>query len=479
MNYCKNCGHQLKQNQQFCPKCGNPQNELEANGQRSNLTVQEREPKSRVETKVFHSKKSKILIGSVVVFLLLLFGAFKYIESTITPEKVAAKFANAVKHNDVKEMESILDKQSPNLSVTKDSVKGFIQYFKKHPDAFAEVVNQLKQDVNRIDENPDYVNEDVPVSISKAGKRWVIFNNYVISTKPFFIDVTSNQSPTEVEINGKVVGKVSDVKKTFGPYLLSDFTIKGIYKGEYATVNTTQSLNPLDEGSQRLTADLELDGNMVSIYSNNSDAVLYVNGKSTGDKLGEIETFGPVPTDGSLKVQAVFQDGNKTTKSNIETITKNGQEVDLEFDEDPSIFSDVPMDDDSNVTFDGSSVSYSNDQIQSFMDDYLTASVQAINQRDFSLAEGFLTPDGKSYKESKDYIDYLETKGITEDLLGVTVVDMKSTSNGYECITNEQYTIYYSDGTSKDRAYQSKYLLKIDGSELKVDSLIKTTEVAQ
>ncbi|MDQ1144134.1 putative membrane protein YvbJ [Bacillus sp. SORGH_AS 510] len=121
-------------------------------------------------------------------------------------------------------------------------------------------------------------------------------------------------------------------------------------------------------------------------------------------------------------------------------------------------------------------VSFSKDEVESFMKDYLTSSVSAINNTDFSIMESYLTPDGKSYKESKDYIDYLKKKGITEDLLSVSLSNMEPTTNGYQVYTDEQYNIHYGDGTSMKKSYTSQYLLKIDGSNLKVDSLVKTSE---
>ncbi|WP_420490199.1 TcaA NTF2-like domain-containing protein [Neobacillus drentensis] len=48
---------------------------------------------------------------------------------------------------------------------------------------------------------------------------------------------------------------------------------------------------------------------------------------------------------------------------------------------------------------------------------------------------------------------------------------------GYHITTAEEYTIYYGDGTSKPKMYESEYQLKFVGSELKVDHLIKTTEI--
>src|SRR3954453_12008665 len=99
------------------------------------------------------------------------------------------------------EMKSVLNKQRPDLPITDDSVKDFIDYFKKNPDDFTETVNQLKQDINSLHKNPEFVSKGAPISLVNEGKKWLIFNNYVIDTLPYFIDVTASQTPTDVEIN--------------------------------------------------------------------------------------------------------------------------------------------------------------------------------------------------------------------------------------------------------------------------------------
>jgi uncharacterized membrane protein YvbJ len=214
-------------------------------------------------------------------------------------------------------------------------------------------------------------NSKSPVQIINGGRKWLIFHSYVVDVQPYFIDVTTNQKPAEITINGKSVGKINK-KKTFGPYLLSDFKIKAAYQGKYASVSKTESIDPADYGySKRLNADLDLEGNSVTIYSDQDDAVLFVNGKSTGKKIADIEKFGPVPVDGSLKLQAVLSNGKK---SNEEKITEADEEIDLYFDNSSSDSSfSQPMDNSSAGEMGGAAQSVRNHYSDISDDNFLAA----------------------------------------------------------------------------------------------------------
>lgn len=333
MEHCQKCGRQLSPGQKFCTECGAEQTGEAGKSQPTDSLSQSRtQLQSRHLKPLFQSKKSKILAASIAAILVIFFGVFKYIESTLTPEKVAEQFADAVKTENVNKMESILNHNRPELEISEDSTAEFIAYFKKHPDVFSDTLHNLNNDARSLELNKSYINSKNPVSIVRDGKKWLLFNHYALNPKLYYIDVTSNKNDTELSINSKSVGKISDMKRTFGPFLLSDFKMKGSYQGKYTLVQTTKLLDPIVADSAHLTVKMDLTGNTVTIYSDNDTAILYVNGKSTGQQIKDItNSFGPVPIDGSMKLQAVSEEGSKTTKSNQETITAADQEVDLTF----------------------------------------------------------------------------------------------------------------------------------------------------
>ena len=125
-------------------------------------------------------------------------------------------------------------------------------------------------------------------------------------------------------------------------------------------------------------------------------------------------------------------------------------------------------------------VSYSDKEIGEFMDEYNVASVAAINEADFSIVNHMIDPKGKAYNESRDYISYLEQKGITEDhIYNETTAVTKISEDMYEVETYEEYDIFYGDGSQKYKKFANTYHLKIlEDGDLYVHELLSTDELS-
>ena len=124
------------------------------------------------------------------------------------------------------------------------------------------------------------------------------------------------------------------------------------------------------------------------------------------------------------------------------------------------------------------SAAFTQDEAQSFMVDYLSASVEAINSRDFSYAAPYMDPDGPAAKESSDYIPYLESKGITESFENAVVTGFEDNGDStYTVNTRESYIIYNKDMEGKARSYNSVYTLSVIDGMLKAHKLVSTKEI--
>ena len=117
------------------------------------------------------------------------------------------------------------------------------------------------------------------------------------------------------------------------------------------------------------------------------------------------------------------------------------------------------------------------DEIQSFFEYFHNQSVNAINTRDFSYVEGLMTNDGPRKKEAKDYINHLESKGITQQFINVTVekVEVMNT-NTWKVTTTDEFIIYKPDG-SKNGKYTTDVILKQVDDDWLVHELVSTVEI--
>lgn len=117
------------------------------------------------------------------------------------------------------------------------------------------------------------------------------------------------------------------------------------------------------------------------------------------------------------------------------------------------------------------------DEIELFMAEYTSASVDAINYRDFSIMESYLTDDGPRKKEARDYIDYLDSKGIYEDWYGTDLEKLEKVDDTtYKVTVIDEFNIIKPDSSSVKKFRTILHLKDIDGAYY-VDELLETKEI--
>ncbi|MFY4775205.1 TcaA NTF2-like domain-containing protein [Metabacillus sp. RGM 3146] len=72
---------------------------------------------------------------------------------------------------------------------------------------------------------------------------------------------------------------------------------------------------------------------------------------------------------------------------------------------------------------------------------------------------------------------WLDKKGIREGYNGFELISWEPAPEGYYVQTKDSFTIYYKDGTYKDKTFHSKFLVEYEDGTFKVDSLLSTNEI--
>lgn len=112
-----------------------------------------------------------------------------------------------------------------------------------------------------------------------------------------------------------------------------------------------------------------------------------------------------------------------------------------------------------------------------FLNDYHSASVEAINSGNFSIVAGLFTSNAPAGKEAESYIDYLVEKGITEKHLGTAVEKVESAGDDWSVTSIDEYIIYYKDGTESRKKFRSVTTVKQENGQLKMHELLSTKEI--
>lgn len=121
---------------------------------------------------------------------------------------------------------------------------------------------------------------------------------------------------------------------------------------------------------------------------------------------------------------------------------------------------------------------FSSSELESFVSDYNKASVEAINDRDFSIVKDKIQSGAPREKEQSDYLDYLAGRGITEDHLSTTYESSKKIDDTTVQVTTvEEFNIHYEDKPTKKSKFRTVNQLKYVDGEWKLHKLIDTKEI--
>ncbi|MCQ6277100.1 hypothetical protein JMM81_19685 [Bacillus sp. V3B] len=336
MKFCKNCGVERREGQIFCNSCGNKFDESmfqETASVHHRSSVQPNTEQRYQEPRKPMSKKNQVILISIAIVAALGFGGHKFLESMYSPQKTVEKFEAVVEEQDVEKAKEVIAFSDFPEEVEDKEIKNYLAFLKGNQ---AEVVAGLKDSASAYEKDTLSVslvvdrNDNEMVKLVQADKKLGLYQEYKIEAVPFEVKVDSNLERVEIDFMGKKE-KLKD-RLTLTPVLPGTYELKGSFNGEYAKLTETTELDFLNADGNTLDVFLEFEGQYVDIYSNEENSTLFVNGESTGMKVGDFIELGPLPMDGSIVLHAEYQAENGVIKTN-EVKVMNTDDVYLEFKE--------------------------------------------------------------------------------------------------------------------------------------------------
>ncbi|EEM50893.1 hypothetical protein bthur0006_48430 [Bacillus thuringiensis serovar kurstaki str. T03a001] len=419
----------------FCPECGSKVEVIVDNTAASYTELQS-------ETKSVKSKKNLFLIIGFAVIAALLFGAYKFGAYKFSKEKQVNVMIEAFQKKDINAIDEFVKANDSSLKIKTEDIKAYMRYLKENPSYNKQLLSYLQKETvdQKLTKDKSSFKDG---EIVEEGKEWFLYPKYKFSMKSYYMSISTTAKNAEIHVNNKKETELSSDKtsKELGPYFPGTYVVKATAKTELTELETEKEVDLADEQSEKVKVDLSLEGKYVSISSDESDATVFVNGKKRGKLNYGSYKLGPVSTDETVEVHL-----EKTTDFGVM------KSESVKIGDQSTYYLKFPKETSSSA-------------VGEFVRNHIYDNVRAISLNDFSLIEKNYDKSGKSYKEDRDYIQYLHKKGITEDLLTMEVRNVERQSDTkYKVTTYEEYHIRYGDGSVKFKSFNSEHIVTVNGN---------------
>lgn len=455
MKFCGTCKKNVAGHLNFCPECGSKVEVIVDNTAASYTEVQS-------DTQPVKSKKNLFLIIGFAIIIILLFGAYKFGAYKFSKEKQINVMIEAFQKKDINAIDEFVKANDSSLKIKTEDIKAYMRYLKENPSYNKQLLSYLQKETvdQKLTKDKNSFKDG---EIVEEGKEWFLYPKYKFSMKSYYMSVSTTAKNAEIYVNDKKETELSSDKtsKELGPYSPGTYVVKATAKTELTELETEKEVDLADEQGEKVNVDLSLEGKYVSISSDENDATVFVNGKKRGKLSYGNYKLGPVSTDETVEVHL-----EKTTDFGViksESVKIGDQST---------YYLKFPKETSSSAVGD-------------FVRNHIYDNVRAISLNDFSLIENNYDKSGKSYKEDRDYIQYLHKKGITEDLLTMEIRNVERQSDTkYKVTTYEEYHICYGDGSVKFKSFNNEHIVTVNGNgkilyhSLGANNTLKSEEVS-
>lgn len=226
--FCGECGTKNENGAQFCEKCG------------AKLEVEETVVTKVAAPKKPMSKKTKVIIGVVVAVVVALVGAYMYVGSLVTPEKIALKYFKAYAENDADTLYEVMNIQESKFvnkkllkEAVKDNEKIKIANYSVEDKEISEDALSTTVTITYIADGSSKEKKKEIKLLKNKDKKWLFFDNWTVDSSDLVAKDYTIIVPADTEVKiGDV--KVSDkYQEDYYSSSSNKYVIPTILKGKY------------------------------------------------------------------------------------------------------------------------------------------------------------------------------------------------------------------------------------------------------
>lgn len=161
-----------------------------------------------------------------------------------------------------------------------DELKPLIHYYLLNNKDVEQVISNLKKNNNS-------------GNLTIESEKSLLGENYYLNLSTISINITSDIKEAIIYINGREVNKEELVSLIPGTY-----EVAYKLKTDYGDVEEIKEMDILSSGDVKI----EVAAEYITLYSNFSDAKVYINEKDTKKTVSEIKKYGPIPNNKDITI---------------------------------------------------------------------------------------------------------------------------------------------------------------------------------
>lgn len=161
-----------------------------------------------------------------------------------------------------------------------DELKPLIHHYLLNNKDVEQVISNLKKNNNS-------------GNLTIESEKSLLGENYYLNLSTISINITSDIKEAIIYINGREVNKEELVSLIPGTY-----EVAYKLKTDYGDVEETKEMDILSSGDVKI----EVAAEYITLYSNFSDAKVYINEKDTKKTVSEIKKYGPIPNNKDITI---------------------------------------------------------------------------------------------------------------------------------------------------------------------------------
>ncbi|MGP4077645.1 TcaA NTF2-like domain-containing protein [Halobacillus sp. K22] len=438
MNYCTHCGNPVEEDKHFCTTCGKKQDEEMA-------STKLEQPQNQKPSRKPLSRKNKIIATVSVAAVVLLFGAHMVILSVLDPLKSVQAMDRALTDGDSKAFFNHVEVDKEAL-LDKDQYLEFIRQ-SDWESLRMQIIDEFNsKDSQAFDSTvKDYNGHNLFV-VKRNTIVPGLYHSYDIEAIPNNVVASANMDNSTIKM-GKQTVKINEVEEAvdLGKAYPGEYSFEGSASNDFGKFKYEETVSVYPNEAKETEVLAQFPEETFRIETNQSDATLFINGKSTKKKLSDYESLGPFPEE-KVSLHAEWKDEQGETLQ-TEAIIPDSEvwgSLVFEFEEKEDTAEEIPVfevetdeveeSSDANVW----TSAEAEDHVLNFRDSY----ENALNERDYEQVSNYLEGGSEAEEDIAEYVGDLKDKGYHYEFTKNEIIEVEEKNDATFIITTNEEFIF-------------------------------------